>query len=80
MRRPLADATLVCGDSSTSHPLESKPLGALHARAETKTVTSELQQEDRNKKSVGPVAPDAKLMMRTEINYHKGKRINSVLE
>ncbi|KMQ97429.1 dual specificity protein kinase ttk [Lasius niger] len=68
VRRPLADATLGYGDSSTAHSLESKPLVALHARAETKTVASELQQEDRSKRPVGP--PDAKLMMRTEMNYH----------
>lgn len=78
MRRPLADATLGYGDSSTAHPLESKPLVALHARAETKTVASELQQEDRSKRPVGP--PDAKLMMRTEMNYHNGKLINSALK
>ncbi|XP_050465128.1 uncharacterized protein LOC126858706 [Cataglyphis hispanica] len=64
VRRPLADATLVYSDSSVVHPLESKPSVTLHARIETKTVASELQQEDRSKKL------DAKLLMQTEMNYH----------
>lgn len=73
MRRPLADATLAYGDSSVVHPLESKPSVTLHARIETKTVASELQQEDRSKKL------DAKLLMQTEMNYN-GKRINSAFK
>ncbi|XP_029679259.1 probable serine/threonine-protein kinase ndrC [Formica exsecta] len=64
VRRPLADAMSAYGDSSIVHPLESKPSATLHACAETKTVASELQQEDRNKKL------DAKLLMQTEMNYH----------
>lgn len=74
MRRPLADAMSAYGDSSIVHPLESKPSATLHACAETKTVASELQQEDRNKKL------DAKLLMQTEMNYHNGKRINSAFK
>lgn len=71
VRQPLADAMLVHSDSSAVHPSESKPLVALHACTETKTVASELQQKDRSKKA------GVKLMMDTEINYHNGKRINS---
>ncbi|XP_029156036.1 probable serine/threonine-protein kinase mps1 [Nylanderia fulva] len=63
VRRPLVDATLTYGDSSTAHPLESKPV----ALRETKTVA--LPQEDRSKRPI--VVPDAKLVMRTELNYHK---------
>ncbi|XP_072765067.1 uncharacterized protein Mps1 isoform X2 [Anoplolepis gracilipes] len=74
MRRPLADATLAYGNSSAPHPLESKPLVALHSRAETKTVVSELQQEDRSKR------PDVKLMMQTEINYHNDPKFAKATE
>ncbi|XP_028050394.1 probable serine/threonine-protein kinase mps1 isoform X2 [Monomorium pharaonis] len=64
-RRPLTDATLTHSDSLT-HPLESKPL-SLHTRSEVKSVTSESQQEDRNRKiTVG--LSDVKLMQ-TQTNY-----------
>lgn len=68
IRRPLTDATLAHGDS-LAHPLEPKSL-LLHTRSEAKSVSSELQQEDRNKKTVG--LSDVKLMQ-TETNYNNGK-------
>lgn len=73
VRQPLADAMLVHSDSSAVHSLESKPLVALHACTETKTVASELQQEDRSKKL-------GMKLMHTEINYHNGKHINSAFK
>lgn len=72
IRRPLTDATLVHGDS-LAHPLEPKPL-LLHTRPETKSVSSDSQQEDRSRKTVG--LSDVKLMQ-TEINYNNGKHYSA---
>jgi len=70
VRRPLADATLVHGDT-LNYPAGSKPL-LLNVRPETKSVaTSETQQENRNRKTM-PEVPDGKLIQ-AEINYDKGK-------
>ncbi|EZA53149.1 Dual specificity protein kinase Ttk [Ooceraea biroi] len=54
VRRPLVDAALAHGDT-LSYPVESKtPL--LHTRPEAKSIaTSEAQQENRNRKTVGTV-------------------------
>lgn len=70
IRRPLTD-TLVHGDS-LAHPLEPKPL-LLHTRPETKSVSSDSQQ-DRSRKTVG--LSDMKLMQ-TEINYTNGKHYSA---
>jgi hypothetical protein len=69
VRRPLADATLVHGDT-LNYPVGSKTL-LPNVRPETKSiVTFDVQQENKNRKTVE--MPDRKLIQ-TEISYDNGK-------
>lgn len=69
------DAMLARGDSSI-YPLESKP-PLLQTRSGTKcpsvTVMSELQQEDKSRKTIG-LCTEKKLMQIAEANYENGER------
>ncbi|XP_032681624.1 uncharacterized protein LOC116849020 [Odontomachus brunneus] len=76
-RRPLADAKLTHGDSSI-YSLETKPPLMMQKFPETKCVTSEMQQDDRSRKTIG--LSEAK-SMQIEANYDKdSKSVNSVEE
>ncbi|EFN86837.1 Dual specificity protein kinase TTK [Harpegnathos saltator] len=74
-RRPLTDAKLTHSDSST-YPLEVRPL-ILQKLSETKRVTSEVQQDDRSKKTVG--LSEVKLTQR-EVNYDKDLKSTNLVE
>jgi len=70
MRRPLADAILVHGDT-LNYPAGSKTL-LLNVRPETKSIATFEAQENRNRKTIE--MSDGKLTQ-TEISYDNGNTI-----